>query len=441
MRNLLRVCVATLAAISLMSTFTGCTSGSGEDVVYLHVVHGYAGGGAVTIFGPDGTIADGIKFGEAAGPVAFDRSTYQGEMSLQLDGVPGIVSKTFDLYSLYPGEHATLLLQRRSSYTNVEVDLLRHHQLTIDQAAPSAFQCAFEIKNAMSLTNDFSDDRFSFATEWRFSQAQYSAYYNDSIENSVDTECGPLNLNDIGQIGTSIIATRRQLYDELITPQPWFFPVPSDDEAEGSAITFRKGVFNSPGQISGFRSTKEYRECLSQAIQIEQDPTAMMMGDSQCGSNPDGSPAVPTDAMGRPLVTVDGVSVANCLRPINYAPFVLGPDTDESTIFYYNPDNAAGSSCNQSMRLRTHSVDAVFDPPLQQPTRSNGKLVQIDLAMPKGTWQHVVVYGRPIAPLVYMFTSDDLEGGLTEDWTAPEYPNNTIPPDPGSPRMQVVSGM
>jgi len=256
----------------------------------------------------------------------------------------------------------------------------------------------------------------------------------------VDTECGPLNLNSLGAIGSNIIATRRQLYTDLITPQPWFFPVTAEDESEGEVITYRKGLLIGPGQLSGYRSTKEYRECLAQAIQIEQDPNAVMMGDSQCGSNPDGSPAVPTDAMGRPLVSVDGVSVTNCLRPTNYSPFVHSPQTDESTIFYYNPDAAAGSSCNQSMRLRTHSVDAVFDPPLQQPARVNGKLVQIDLKMPKGAWQHVVVYGRPVAPLVYMFTSDDLENGLTEDWTAPEYPNNTFPPDPGSPRVQVVSG-
>lgn len=437
MRNLLRVCVATLAAISLMSTFTGCTSGSGDDIVYLHVIHGYAGGGAVTVFGPSGTIANNLKFGEAEGPIAFDRSTYQGNMSLQLEGLPGIVSKSIDLYSLYPGEHATLLLQRRTSLTDLEVDVLRHHQLTIDQAAPPQYRCSFELSNALSLTNASSDSRFEFMTEWRLTPAQSLAFYDESKERFVETECGPLNLEDIPTIGPDIIERRKQTHNE-IQAQPWFFPVASMLPGEELLLSFVKGNFIAPGgQVIGYRPTREYKECLSQAVQIEQDPNAMMASTTQC----DSTGGVPRDSSGRPRVLVDPNAVNECLRQVGYTGrSQLPADPNASTIYYYNPDATAGNSCNQSMRLRTHSVDAIFDPPLQQPTRDNGKLVQIDLKMPQGAWQYVVVYGRPVAPLVYMFTSDDLEGGLTEDWSAPEYPNDTIPPEPGTPRVQVVSG-
>lgn len=432
----MRVCVATLAAISLMLTFTGCGSASGDDVVYLHVVHGYAGGGAVTVFGPSGTVADGINFGESAGPIAFDRSTYQGQMSLKLEGLPGLVDKSIDLYALYPGEHATILLQRRISLTDLEINVLRHHQLTIDPAAPPEFSCAFEISNSLSLTNAFSDNRYEFMTEWFLSEAQYQAFYDSALESFVDTECGPLPLNDIVGIGPQILATRAQVYDE-IQAQPWFFPVQSQQTGQELLLSFVKGSFvGAGGQVVGYRPTIEYKECLAQAIQIEQDPNAMMMGDSQCATENDGSSSVPKDAMGRPLVTVDAIAINDCLNRIGYSGESQMPATPEtSTIFYYNPDPASGGSCKQRMRLRTHSVDAIFDPPV----RSGGKLVQIDLNMPKGTWQHVIIYGRPVAPLVYMFTSDDVENGLAEDWTTPEYPNNTQPPPAGTARAQALN--
>ena len=416
----------------------GCGANSGEDIVYLHVIHGYAGGGAVTIFGPSGKLATNLKFGEAAGPVAFDRSTYQNVMTVQLEGVPGAVDKNFDLFSLYPGEHATLFLQRRSGYREIELTMLRHHQLTIQATAEPLFTCAFELTNALSLTNDLSiAPMFEFMTEWRFSQTQYLNYYDPSRESRVETECGPVEVNELPG-GAAILQQRREVHDRIMN-QPWFFPVNAEDSsgAGGAALTFVKGFAADSGSVVAWRPTFEYRDCLAQAVQIEQpepDPNNPMMMQSNCETGPDGQQRVPRDPTGRPLVTVDRLAVEQCLLPKGYTGPSHPPTTQTTYAFYYNPDVAAGGRCNQVFRLRTPNVDAIFDPAVT----SGGQLVQVNMGMPKGTWQHVVVYGRPVAPMVYQFTSDDVGNQLAQDWSAPEYPNQVIPPDPGTARGQTV---
>lgn len=426
---------ATVAAVLVALIFSGCGAANGDDVVYLHVIHAYAGGGSVSVYGPSGTIAQNLNFGEAEGPVAFDRSTYQGQMNVELEGVPGLVQKNIDLYSLYPGEHATVLIQRRSGYREIETSILRHHQLTIDNTALPFFSCAFELRNAMSLTDEYTDGRFDFMPEWRLEEARYSRFYDSALENNIPTECGPLPLSDIPG-GDQVRATRQEVHD-AITNQPWFFTVQANDSTVPGALAFVKGFYTGAGgQVTAWRPTAEYLECLSGAVQIQQDPNAMMTSTSQCGTGANGEPTVPRNAQGGPLVTVDAFAISECLQLTGYSGSSLKSDTQTSTIYYYNPDDSAGGTCNQDLRLRTHSVDSIFDP-TQAPTRAGGKLVQLQLRMPKGTWQHAVVYGRPISPLVYMFTSDDVDNGLAEDWSAPEYPNDIIPPAPGEARVNV----
>lgn len=406
-----------LALLAMLLPAFGCSSGSGEDVVFIHVANGYAGGGAVTIYGPDGEIVSGLGFNETSGAVAVNRTNYDGNLQFALEGLPGLVEKQFDLYALYPGEHATLFIQRRSGLTNMEVSILRHNLITSDPAGPAAANCAFEVTNNMSLTNSFSDERYEIMTEWNLDEANYSVYYDRTLEQSVITKCGVLQLNSLPGVGSSIVARRNGQLD-IVDASPWFFPVSPTDDNEPDP-TFRWGLYeDSGGVILGLRSTREYRECVAGAIQFQQNGMPV-----ECGKDANGAPTIPVDGMGRPIAEVDQMLIDDCFRDQEFTGYPIVPGPNSSQIFYYKRE----ASCNQTFRFRTHSVDSVFNAPEQ-----TGKLVRHTVEMPKASWSHVVLYGRPVTPLIYSFyaSSEPDENGETnaEDFTQYAYPDGTVDP-------------
>lgn len=411
-----------LALIALFMPIFGCGGGTGEDIIYLHVVNGYAGGGSLSIYGPDGEIVQSLKFKETSGAVEFDRTNYQGDLSLALDGVPGLVPKSFNLYSLYPGEHATIFVQRRSDFTDIDVSLLRHNLLTYDTTGPSFSNCVFEVTNNMSLTNEFTDERYEFQTEWNFDEATYSTFYDQTREQVVTTECGPLNLNDIPGLGATILARRQQLFDQ-IDNSPWFFPVQSEEEGDGGLLTYVWGKNSGPGgQTLAFQTSTEFSNCVTETIEIESEMDAAMSSESSCDTTASGEQVVPRDMMGNPKVKIDQLALDKCFQPKLYSGFPVTPAAQQSHVFYYTRENA----CDQTIRLRTPFVDSIFDAPEQ-----TGKLVRINVKMPKATWRHVVVYGRPINPLIYQFhgTREVIEGQTeptAEDFEAYTYPNDAM---------------
>ena len=73
--NLFGVPAAMLAATILSLSFgSSCSGLVSDDVFYVYVVNGYAGGGDLTVYSSTGPIAQDLAFGEVSNKIALDRT-------------------------------------------------------------------------------------------------------------------------------------------------------------------------------------------------------------------------------------------------------------------------------------------------------------------------------------------------------------------------------
>ena len=375
-----RLCLL-LALFALGSVACGEDAPAEGNTVYLHVINAYEGGGELSIYGPDGDIVIGVPSGEQGpGAIPMDRTRFDNTLNFALQGLPGLVPLDFDLYSLYPGEHVTLLVQRRVSLNELDVSLLRHTLVTYDSQNPSFHQCALEITNAMSLSNTFTAGRYDFATEWRVSQARVDANYNRDSDKSAPTECGDIELSNLTG-GSEIDAIRQRHYVEEIDASPWFFPVNIEGGSGiGSRLALRKGFHTVAGQVSARRGTTEYRQCLGEAVEL---------GESMDMNDPCGPGAISG-------ASLNLIQARECTNYADYNVSVASPGVGNSiTYFYSTPEN----NCDLDMRLRTASVDSVFS--------KDGKIQGVSIEGDAGQWKHVVVWGRPVGPGLFFFSGDE----------------------------------
>lgn len=412
----------------------GCGEVDSEDVFYLHVFNGYAGGGALTIYSSTGPIVQGLKFGEGTTePIAIDRTRFGGELELSMEGVPQLATVTIDAFAFYPHETATLFLTRRSSESTFDLRVLRHNLLSNGggTGATSSYTCALQLYNGMSVANTYTDNRYDVQTQWLFDNQAYvnQGIYEASTDAlSIPTECGPLALNSLppnvrslilnGLPGAGVPGRSEQL--AAIQQDPWLYLV---DDPNTNYLTWRWGRWDgqSGDAVLGVRSQIEFLDCLSQAVSIEQERDAMgnPVSDNPCATAEDGTVSIPINSMtGFPQVVIDQATIQSCLLPTTYTGRSLKPNQEQGTIIFYRP-LAGRATCQNTLRLRTRAVDSVFDPP--QP---NGAFVSFLADFPQYNWQHAIIYGRPIKPLVHQITSGDQEAGNAQDFANDvSYPN------------------
>ena len=428
---------ARMALCCLVATCAAsCGDSDTDDVVYISVFNGYPGDNQLTVYGPDGKIAENLTFGERSEPVLVRREQFN-EFLVTLSSMPNQASVTPELYSMYPKEIATLFVNRRAGTSDVNVFLQRHHQVSNGavQEDSRGFPCVVEFFNGMSMTSDNARGRDQLMQQWSFDASERLFMYDPSQESVVQTECGPLDLNDarLGGLGQQFIQQRSAALAPLDN-DPWYYMVDPLNPEDGD-FTFRWGRTTSleNGNISGPLGTREYLECLQGVVSIEPemtvDPTAPVTttGEDTCDRTPQGAPTIPLRSDGNLAVRLDQLAFIECIRPQDYTARTVQAGGDESLLVGYDPAFWQGTSCNRNVRLRTPGVDSVFDD-----VPRTGPLVSLTLAPLSYTWHYVTFYGRPVNPFVEQLTADSLYGsvdGVVTDFT---YPGDT--PAPNGPR-------
>lgn len=123
-------------ALAALLTSAGCGGNSnGGEFVWLQVVNGYPGSQAASVYGPSGTIASNLEFGQRTDEFIRVNRNLGTEIQVVLDGAPQPFTAEAELYSMYPQESATLFISRRSGAGQVDVDLIRHVQSALADSA------------------------------------------------------------------------------------------------------------------------------------------------------------------------------------------------------------------------------------------------------------------------------------------------------------------
>ncbi len=421
---------ATLLTLGAACMTMGCGEANNDDVFYAYIVHGYAGGGEINIYSNQGPLLQQpLRFGEATEePIAIDRRVFDGTLEVLSEGMTQPAPVQLDQFAFYPQETITVFINKRTGINSFEARVLRHTLLTggdrdAGQPAP-AYTCATQFQNGLSLTNNLTDERYDIQMQFNHSSvADRTEIYNEGAETEIPTECGPLQITDTGNLLSSVTGGR-QTQLNVVVNDPWYFLVenPNADET-GELLTYRYGIWDAPSgdSIRGIRSSQEYVECLAGAISISPEMGGGMMmptaEDTNCEVDANGNSSIPTDANGFPAIDVDQEAVQKCLDLVQYTGRSIRPQGGGASGFtlYYNPFEASPEDCSLDMRMRTRAIDSVFDPPDR-----TGPYVRVQTSNPTFTWQHVVIYGRPIEPFVYQVTASD----QSEDFTEVEYPND-----------------
>jgi hypothetical protein len=413
------------AMVACATGFVGCGSG-GDDVVYLHVLHAYPGAASMSLYGPEGAIVSGLSFGQTTeAPVAFNRENFDGTLTLVMDGLPGSVPINTTLFELYPQETATLVIGRRVDQADVQVSTIRH---TIFSPVDSAVECILSPVNMISTTNNGATrNAYSFMSELFADADTIRRSYNTSLETQIDTECGPINLNQLGPEGARILAERIKAIQRV---QQRGLLLPVLDPQDANRLLYVSGFWVGDTLVKGVPTSLDFRKCISSAIQLQQpeaemmDPNAPAQGETTCKYDLQGRPIVPfndanmngvLDPNEQILIEVNAEAVAACLgneengyattdyQGIVYEPGVI---TDAQVLLTYRSN---GTNCSSRWRIITPVITTIYD---QGEVRGSGLRAEDQIPTfqtnhPRFTTQGVIVYGRPLDPLIYQFVHAD----------------------------------
>ncbi len=432
-----------LRALGLMASVAVCAASAGTgcgdsraDEVYVRFFHGYPGSPSISVFSSQGNLVRDLQFNEYSDVVAIDRGLFDGQFQLLAEGVPvtGILPGQ-DVFGMYNGETATIMITSRSQAQQFSSLFLRHHLITPGTGALFGldnYNCALEIHNGLAVSNG-AGDRFTFSLQREATQDEIDTTYNGALDEQIATECGLLNLRDAKfPPGTGIANRRAEIRDE-INGDPWLWPVEIESETtqEGrqDRYTFVAGVWLNSGSLSSVRPTVEYRECLATAITIAQDDMAGgMMQESPCDFGPAG-PQIPEEN-GVYKLEVDLDEVNRCVNGLDEYTLTTFLPTEGNTsvaqvLYYYT--SAQRPACEGRYRIRTAGVDSIFMPENDANSPGSGRKVTLRYSSPASTYQYMVIYGLPLNPLVEFINGTDAAQGFFEDTRYPPdgrlYPN------------------
>jgi hypothetical protein len=432
------------ALVACGAGFMGC-GGAADDIVYLQVLHAYPGAPAMSLYGPEGAIVSNLKFGQTTDePIEFNRANFNGSLTLVMDGLPGQSSVSLDLFALYPQETATIVAERRTGTTEVQTQLLRHLIFTGKEAYE---QCIIAPYNLLSTTNDnFLIDAYSFMMQIQGTPTLIQSSYNQANEQQIDTECGKVSLSDLEMVGTLVKNKRKEQIDK-INADKFLFPVQDPEDATLQVYVW--GVWANGTAVNAVPRTKEFVECISGAIQIKQpESSSMTQEQATCPVDLQGRPVIPftdtnmngTRDPGEPLsLEVNFQGVQDCLeKPTVYQGFAYLPGQGATANTYLGYTSDVPTQCTSTWRFRSQRIaNTIYDQGETQGasgTRADDQLVTIGLDHPSHTTQTVVLYGRPLDPLVFQYT-DMSRSTLTTD-----YPGGKDKDGLGVPRTEEPLG-
>lgn len=405
------VILAALCALSL----AGCGESDSNDVFYVYVVHGYAGGGELSIYGSSGPLATGLEFGDIAGdpelagaPLAVDRTRFNGDLQILLSGASEVASISLDSFAFYPGETVTLFLTRRSGASTYDLRVLRH-TLAANTAPQSAIgnqaaaNCVLQVSNGFSLSNTYTPNSYDTQLQINFATpptdpSTLLPVYETPNPNSFLSTCGEVQISELnGSPAQEPIRTALQTRANammMLANAGWYYPV----RGQSGFLEYRVGQWSDPqgtgATIIGLRSTREFQECLASAVQVPVNAESMGLV-QDC------------DRTKFAEIQVDTVRLNECNRAINYSGVPISPSDSQGTIFYYGTTG----QCTRNIRLRTRNVDTVFNPGTGQ--AADDTLATFNIVYPANSWQHVTFFGTPIRPLIYSFNSSEKAQKLT----------------------------
>lgn len=413
------------AMVTCAAGFVGC-GGGGDDIVYLQVLHAYPGAASVSLYGPEGAIVSGLSFGQTTeAPIEFNRENFNGSLTLVMDGVPGSVQVNATLFELYPQETATLVIGRRTDLTDVQVETVRH---TIFSPVESAFECILNPRNMLSTINTgVTGNAYSFMPELFADTAVITQQYNPALETQIDTECGPIGLSQLGTEGTRILAERQKAIQRV---QQRGLLLPVLDPEDPNRLLYVSGRWVGDTTVKGVPTSLDFRKCISAAIQLQQpeadmmDPNAAAEEEPTCKYDLQGRPIVPfndanmngvLDPNEQVLIEANADAIASCLGNENngyattdYQGLVYEPGVvAEALVLLTYPSN--GATCSARWRVVTPGITTIYD---QGEVRGSGlraedKIPTFQTNHPRFTTQGVIVYGRPLDPLIYQFVHAD----------------------------------
>ena len=423
--------VGGLAALLTASAFmvTGCEES--RDSVFLYFINGYPGASSMSIIGPTGVIVQDAKFGDrmtddgptgecvSCVPIEVDRS-FGSDWTILLEGMPEPAEIAKDLFSMYPQETGTFIVNRRSGEDSVQTSLFRHVQ-TISST------CGFTMANGLSVTNEnMTLSSYTISPEFRVNQVELAGYSDETTVPFL-TECGALPLDEPEHLALA----RTELYPQVVA-NPFFYPAECQSEQGQAGFCYVWGIpgiddrsqlsfLTNPGEVLTHRSTFEYYECVQSAIEIqeEEDP-----------ANPNPFP-IPTDQVECPPgdiewenVQVDFEAAQACRQPVLRQAIVLEPGREDATlsfVSYYDQ-----RFCDFEFRLRNEGQDIIFGPedPPDGPPGEHGKgaIITSAIETDEGSEHFWVLLGRPVNPIIWQWDSKDAFVKLTGEAGFP-YPN------------------
>lgn len=421
-------CIILLAALLTLSSM-GCGDADGEgassDYFYVYVVHGYAGGGELSVYGSAGPLATGLTYGDIGGdpesvagavqPLKVDRTRFDGEVQILLSGASEVATISLDSFAFYPGETVTLFLTRRSGPNTYDLRVMRHNQLAqipdkgrIDEDAGN--DCVISISNGFSTSNVYTSNNFDIQLQWQPAGPPLDALdgrliYDQARDQAVESVCGTLTPADFDLAPPSVKASiegaiqARQMLLLQTVDNPWFYYVRGDS----GFLEFRFAQWSGPdgggSTVVGIRSSREYQQCISAAIQV---PVL-----------PDSDGAVSCDRSKFNELQVDDVKLRECNRFINYPGIAISPDNSAGVNFFLNSN--AANECSFKFRPRTRNVDLVFDEGGAMDTLA---VFQANYAA--DSWQHYTFFGDPINPFAYSLNSaTSLKAGTLAELAVP----------------------
>lgn len=409
--------VLAFAGVILLSS---CSSDgeSTNEFVYLHVYNGYPGSGSVSVYGPTGPLVNNMEFANRTDePIRVNRNLGT-EFRFTLRGTPGVFNVDVPLFTLYPGETATLFIGNRAGENTLNVDLFRH----IRSASPF---CRIVFHNALAVQNAGLGN-FNYIPGWYLENLPVVGYDRATENQILDTIENQLPPSVAGTIAP--VRAARNSYHEAIADFPYFVPVIQADEAEaletfcqsdGSAVRCQSGD-RAGGLILVWIGDEDLGE-----ISIDFDSGAVitiqpsyefircMLDQAEAAIE-----AEPGDEVEPP-------DFGQCLEAREYSAELIEPGADEQLFYYYHPSFLTGSlnstSCDAELRLFS-DFSNIFDGTHGYDGWTNNVRVDFETASEFGQSEHYffVVYGFPVNPRIAQWNTSHPRFGYSDQV---RYPN------------------
>lgn len=257
----LKLC--SLVAICVLIA-TGCGDGdAGDEVVYLHVFNAYPGAASMGLMGPTGPVVQDLPFGERTDePVAIDRN-FGSDFAIFFADAPNLVDVQLELFGLYPGETATLMISRRTE-EGADAQLFRHVRSTSPY-------CRAVFDNSLALDNDDGLGQFDYIVGWHMPELPvHLGGFDEEFEQQQLQQLDMTEYQRPTELFAHVDSHPYYALTELDIEgeEAGYFAfawLGVDEEIDAPAVDFSTGAFHSPP------TSIEFVSCIEEAADQEED--------------------------------------------------------------------------------------------------------------------------------------------------------------------------